>query len=144
MAVSGRKRFDDEKVVRYETAEKDFEVEVSRTLNKWCVTVYQQPDRRRRHGRRAGGSLLRQRQPEPDHHAEPQHLEQRPLQQRAQSDPFSVAVAKRLSVAERFADDIAGYVALAAGFTPAATRFAVMTPNRRLEWLFGVQLCRKG
>src|SRR5438093_6346955 len=45
MAVSGRKRFDDDKVVRYETAEKDFEVEVSRTLNKWCVTVYQQPDR---------------------------------------------------------------------------------------------------
>jgi len=45
MAVSGRKRFDDDKVVRYETAEKDFEVEVSRTLNKWCVTVYQQPER---------------------------------------------------------------------------------------------------
>ncbi len=45
MAVSGRRRFDDDKVVRYETAEKDFEVEVSRTLNKWCVTVYQQPDR---------------------------------------------------------------------------------------------------
>jgi hypothetical protein len=45
MAVSGRnRRFDDDKVVRYETAEKDFEVEVSRTLNKWCVTVYQQPD----------------------------------------------------------------------------------------------------
>src|SRR5438067_13892387 len=45
MAVSGRRRFDDDKVVRYETAEKDFEVEVSRTLNKWCVTVYQQPER---------------------------------------------------------------------------------------------------
>jgi len=46
MAVSGRRRFDDDKVVRYETTEKDFEVEVSRTLNKWCVTVYQQqPDR---------------------------------------------------------------------------------------------------
>src|SRR5437870_12061580 len=45
MAVSGRRRFDDDKVVRYETAEKDFEVEVSRTLNKSCVTVYQQPDR---------------------------------------------------------------------------------------------------
>ena len=45
MAVSGRRRFDDEKVDRYDTAEKDFEVEVSRTLNKWCVTVYQQPDR---------------------------------------------------------------------------------------------------
>jgi hypothetical protein len=46
MAVSGRnRRFDDDKVVRYETAEKDFEVEVSRTLNKWCVTVYQLPDR---------------------------------------------------------------------------------------------------
>ncbi|MHB8686344.1 MAG: hypothetical protein ACYDB4_04000 [Candidatus Dormibacteraceae bacterium] len=45
MAVSGRKRFDDDKVVRYETAEKDFEVEVSRTLQKWCVTVYQLPDK---------------------------------------------------------------------------------------------------
>ena len=45
MAVSGRKRFDDDKVVRYETAEKDFEVEVSRTRNKWCVTVYQLPDK---------------------------------------------------------------------------------------------------
>ena len=45
MAVSGRKRFDDDKVVKYETAEKDFEVEVSRTLQKWCVTVYQLPDR---------------------------------------------------------------------------------------------------
>src|ERR1700736_290274 len=45
MAVSGRRRFDDDKVVKYETAEKDFEVEVSRTLNKWCVTVYQLPDR---------------------------------------------------------------------------------------------------
>src|ERR1700741_4610934 len=45
MAGSGRRRCDDDKVVRYETAEKDFEVEVSRTLNKCCVTVYQQPDR---------------------------------------------------------------------------------------------------
>ena len=40
MAVSGRRRFDDDRVVRYETAEKNFEVEVARTLNKWCVTVY--------------------------------------------------------------------------------------------------------
>jgi hypothetical protein len=45
MAISGRRRFDDDKVVRYTTAENDFEVEVSRTLNKWCVTVYQLPDR---------------------------------------------------------------------------------------------------
>ena len=45
MAVSGRRRFDDDKVVRYETTEKDFEVEVSRTLNKWCVTVYDLPGR---------------------------------------------------------------------------------------------------
>jgi hypothetical protein len=45
MAVSGRRRFDDDRVVRYETLEKDFEVEVSRTLNKWCVTVYQLSDR---------------------------------------------------------------------------------------------------
>ena len=45
MAVSGRRRFDDDKVVKYETSEKDYEVEVSRTLQKWCVTVYQLPDR---------------------------------------------------------------------------------------------------
>jgi len=31
MAVSGRRRFDDDKVVKYETAEKDFEVEVRAT-----------------------------------------------------------------------------------------------------------------
>jgi hypothetical protein len=35
MAVSGRRRFDDDdKVVRYITAENDFEVEVTRTLQK--------------------------------------------------------------------------------------------------------------
>src|SRR5205085_10686111 len=45
MAVSGKRRLDDDRVVRYEHAEKDLEVEVSRTLNKWCVTVYQLPDR---------------------------------------------------------------------------------------------------
>jgi hypothetical protein len=45
MAVSGRRRFDDDRVVRYETAEKNFEVEVARTLSKWCVTVYQLPDK---------------------------------------------------------------------------------------------------
>ncbi len=45
MAISGRRRFDDDKVVRYTTAENDFEVEVTRALNKWCVTVYQLPDR---------------------------------------------------------------------------------------------------
>jgi len=45
MAVSGKRRFDDDKVVRYVTAENDFEVEVARTLNKWCVTVYQLPER---------------------------------------------------------------------------------------------------
>jgi hypothetical protein len=46
MAVSGRRRYDDDdKVVRYLTAENDFEVEVTRTLNKWCVTVYQLPTR---------------------------------------------------------------------------------------------------
>jgi hypothetical protein len=46
MAVSGRRRFDDDRVVRYETTEKDYEVEVKRTLNKWCVTVYKlAPDR---------------------------------------------------------------------------------------------------
>ena len=46
MAVSGKRRFDDDdKVVRYITAENDFEVEVTRTLQKWCVTVYQLPNR---------------------------------------------------------------------------------------------------
>ena len=40
-----RRRFDDEKAVRYQTADLDYEVEVSRTLNKWCVTVYQASDR---------------------------------------------------------------------------------------------------
>ncbi len=45
MAISGRRRFDDDKVVRYTTAENDFEVEVSRTLNKWCVTASQLRDR---------------------------------------------------------------------------------------------------
>jgi hypothetical protein len=45
MAVSGKRRFDDDKTVRYLTVENDFEVEVARTLNKWCVTVYQLPDR---------------------------------------------------------------------------------------------------
>ncbi|MDQ6636783.1 MAG: hypothetical protein M3Y62_03240 [Candidatus Dormibacteraeota bacterium] len=45
MAVSGRRRPDDDRTVRFETAEKDFEVEVERTLNKWCVSVYQLPER---------------------------------------------------------------------------------------------------
>ena len=46
MAVSGKRRFDDDDtVVRYTTAENDFEVEVTRTLQKWCVTVYQLPNR---------------------------------------------------------------------------------------------------
>ena len=45
MAVSGRRRYDDDRVVRYETSEHDFEVEVTRTLSKWCVTVYQLPNK---------------------------------------------------------------------------------------------------
>lgn len=45
MAVSGKRRFDDDRIARYETTEKDFEIEVTRALNKWCVTVYQLPDR---------------------------------------------------------------------------------------------------
>ena len=45
MAISGRRRFDDDKVVRYTTADNDFEVEVSRQLSKWAVTVYQLPGR---------------------------------------------------------------------------------------------------
>lgn len=31
--------------MRYQTADLDYEVEVARTLNKWCVTVYQVADR---------------------------------------------------------------------------------------------------
>ncbi|MDQ6899271.1 MAG: hypothetical protein M3072_07170 [Candidatus Dormibacteraeota bacterium] len=46
MALSGRRRPDDDRTVRFETAEKDFEVEVERTLNQWCVSVYQLPDRK--------------------------------------------------------------------------------------------------
>ena len=45
MAVSRKGRFDDDKGVRYVTSDNDFEVECTRTLNKWCVTVYQLPDR---------------------------------------------------------------------------------------------------
>ncbi len=45
MAVSGRRRFDDDRVVRFEATEGDYEVEVARTLNKWCVSIYQLPDR---------------------------------------------------------------------------------------------------
>ncbi len=46
MAISGKRRFDeDDKVVRYTTTDTDFEVEVTRTLQKWCVTVYQLPSR---------------------------------------------------------------------------------------------------
>jgi hypothetical protein len=43
MAVSGRRRSDEDRVVRYLNTEGDFEVEVSHTLNKWCVTVFQLP-----------------------------------------------------------------------------------------------------
>ncbi|HYS01719.1 MAG TPA: hypothetical protein VEQ12_04805 [Candidatus Limnocylindria bacterium] len=45
MAVSGRRRSDEDRVVRYLNTEGDFEVEVSHTLNKWCVTVFQLPSR---------------------------------------------------------------------------------------------------
>lgn len=45
MAVSGRHRSDEDRVVRYLNTEGDFEVEVARTLNKWCVSVYQLPSR---------------------------------------------------------------------------------------------------
>ncbi len=46
MAISGKRRFDeDDKVVRYTTTDTEFEVEVTRTLQKWCVTVYQLPNR---------------------------------------------------------------------------------------------------
>ena len=46
MALSGKRRFDDDRVVRYPTAEGEYEVEVTRTLQKWCVTVYQLPERK--------------------------------------------------------------------------------------------------
>src|SRR5437016_2306589 len=45
MAVSGRRRSDEDRVVRYLNTEGDFEVEVSHTLNKWCVTVFQLPSK---------------------------------------------------------------------------------------------------
>lgn len=45
MSVSRGRRSDEERVVHYQTAENEFEVEVTRTLNKWCVTVYQLPER---------------------------------------------------------------------------------------------------
>ena len=45
MAVPGKRRFDDDRAIRYPAADGDYEVEVARTLNKWCVTVYQLPDR---------------------------------------------------------------------------------------------------
>src|SRR5438552_6165197 len=45
MAVSGRRRSDEDRVVRYLNTEGDFEVEVSHTLNKCCVTVFQLPSK---------------------------------------------------------------------------------------------------
>jgi len=45
MAISGKRRFDEDKGVRYVTSDNEFEVEVSRALNKWCVTVLQLSDR---------------------------------------------------------------------------------------------------
>src|SRR5439155_23182996 len=45
MAVSGRRRSDEDRVVRYLNTEGDFEVEPSHTLNKWCVTVFQLPSK---------------------------------------------------------------------------------------------------
>src|SRR3981189_2556276 len=45
MAVSGRRRSDEDRVVRYLNTEGDFEVEVSHPLNKWCVTVFQLPSK---------------------------------------------------------------------------------------------------
>lgn len=45
MAVQGRRRSDEDRVVRYLNTEGDFEVEVSHTLNKWCVTVFQLPSK---------------------------------------------------------------------------------------------------
>ncbi len=46
MATSSRRRgAEDEKVVRYVTADNEFEVEVARTFNKWYVSVFQLPGR---------------------------------------------------------------------------------------------------
>ena len=45
MATSGRRSFDDDRVVKYTTTDNDYEVEVSRTLQKWCVTVYEITER---------------------------------------------------------------------------------------------------
>ena len=45
MAVSGRRRSDEDRVVRYLNTEGDFEVEVSHTLNKRSVTVFKMPSK---------------------------------------------------------------------------------------------------
>jgi len=45
MAVSGRRRVSTDKDVGYQSKENDFVVDVSRTKNKCCVTVDQQPER---------------------------------------------------------------------------------------------------
>ena len=42
MATStNRRHFEEERAVRYLTTDNEFVVEVARTLQKWCVTVYQ-------------------------------------------------------------------------------------------------------
>jgi hypothetical protein len=46
MSMDRNRRRDEERNVRFLNEEGDFAVEVEHTLNKWCVTVMQVPDRK--------------------------------------------------------------------------------------------------
>jgi hypothetical protein len=46
MAIDRSRRRDEERNVRYLNEEGDYAVEVEHTLNKWCVTVLELPDKK--------------------------------------------------------------------------------------------------
>ena len=46
MAIERGRRREEERNVRYLNEEGDYAVEVEHTLNKWCVTVLQLPERK--------------------------------------------------------------------------------------------------
>jgi hypothetical protein len=46
MAIDRNRRREEERNVRYLNEEGDYAVEVEHTLNKWCVTVLQLPERK--------------------------------------------------------------------------------------------------
>lgn len=46
MAIDRNRRREEERNVRYLSEEGDYAVEVEHTLNKWCVTVLQLPERK--------------------------------------------------------------------------------------------------